>query len=151
MRLWVRSVVPQIGKLSRQSRGSACLCAGVADSDEIAHQFPPKFPLDITDEEHSGGFWGGFRQGGASINVKTLPQVCAIKALVSRVMQNLFSSGLEYRRPKVSLKRSLSATHQPTIWRVELRDNRQDSELEYASRIVDFLKRIRIGNRFVDL
>ena len=81
-------------------------------------------------------------ESGASITFDPLPQVCAVEAQISQVLQNLLSNALKYRRDDVRLVVRVTAEREGAHSKIFVRDNGQGFEPEYATRIFDFLKRL---------
>ena len=82
------------------------------------------------------------KESGAVITRDALPDVQADEAQLVRVLQNLISNAIKYRRQDERLTVHISAAVDPEEWRFEVADNGIGFEPQYSEQIFGLFKRL---------
>ena len=85
---------------------------------------------------------------GGEVVVQNLPQVCADRGQVSRVLQNLVGNGLKFQREGVAPVVQISARAAGSMWEISVKDNGIGIEPGYFERIFIIFQRLHTKEQY---
>ncbi len=87
---------------------------------------------------------------GAQVETGALPVVLGDEMHLERVLQNLVSNALKYRKPEVPLELRLHAERDqaPGFWRISVRDNGIGLDMAYRDEVFQLFRRLHARERY---
>jgi signal transduction histidine kinase len=87
-------------------------------------------------------------QSGASITYAGLPTIIHHPSQFARIMQNLISNAIKYRRENVAPQITITADEQEHVWRLSVQDNGIGIDQDYFLKIFEPFKRLHTQQQF---
>jgi PAS domain S-box-containing protein len=137
-RVYLDSIVESASRMSQLIQDLLAYAQISSDSD----QEPARLDLGELAAAVIASLGASIAESGAVVTYESLPAVRGIGNQISRVLQNLISNSLKYRRTGIAPVIEISAEPDGALWRILVRDNGQGFDPEHAARIFGFLERL---------